>query len=827
MKSLAGITLSSGVYLPILGNATLQFSLGTGFYCTDFELRTVISGASLDVSLLIDPGNGECFSVEATQDGDVFRTNFTSVLPDQAQLISKLQVSLWNYGNSLLGISSLSLNTVDYPIDYNYQEFSIAASSYGNAEIDVTNNSIQGTEQDIRVMPIYSGDYNRDRVFVLTASGKADVDKYHVDRGINLPEHVPWDGGVFANTMVSGRSLTLSGTVTSGSWISPVIYVSDPNYMSLYVYSENEGDRSGVERDWLSIDKVLEIRASDETPLPNFLINQWTYKLHTLADDEGRVGVDSFSAPDKRQVTSTTQEGYAPTSEYWMRQLSEIGCAYATVVAPCPYIFGRSDRIYMKGDGTIIAQASPDINQMGARDYWTGIPYKNFGAINKYWNAATFFGLLGEDFGYCTIEVPVNPLYNRLTYTTPYNTALWDQGKDVGTDYLKQIYPFKSHAFMGGIGLANDPVYFEYIGSTTIPKPKHPNEWIVVTAIMYPCDAGAEKYMCLYLLNVRNGWTSESKLLGIYGVGQAPADEGYAVCSCSSADDDEGGFWMHVGYSTNTIGKYTGDGFLVTDYAVKRGYNALRESPEAGCLWAIRNDGVFYYKENTAPTTPTLDVQFKVESTLFQYLQAGDVDEVGNLWVVDRDTATVYRINLATRSVDYTNHIPYAMGVWPHPTDGSAFVYIGFHSDSFTPVIKRVWVDDPYQTEEVVTEVPSLPLSDWSGAQFTGKLSGSYISPGVNDPIFGSDDRVTLEWKPYVNTSLTIPPGKYKQFRLTFRRDLTSIDSPRVNQVRIPLPLVLNNVPYGSSDKFYVNPHLRYDIETGNFNMDLLTWWEH
>jgi hypothetical protein len=828
MKAVVGITTATGIVVPSLTYVGLEASLPNSFFCKDSSFSiTNGSDYAFQASCQIVLQAGESWQdVPLTFSGGRFFADFNYVFPDMSQLVCTIRFTYINLSPSNSVLNTWDLLSVDYPMDYNYEEFSVAASSCNNYPILVGNHSVQGTDQDIRVMPVYTGDYTLDRVFVITASGKDDSDKYHVDRGINVPDSIPWTSGSFDNTMVSGRYLTLTGTAVSGSWTSPAIYVSDPNYISLYLYVENDGRGSGLERDWLAIDKVMDIRATDETPLPNFLINQWTNRLHTMADAYGDIPM-VVPSPDKRQVTPTTQDGYSPTNEYWVRDL-RVGCAYAAVASPCPYIYGRSDRIYMKGDGTILAEAPAEHWQMGSRDYWTGIPYKVFGAINKYWNAATFFGQLGEGYYACTLSTAVETYHHRLTFSTPYNSSLWNSGRDIGSKYLKKLYPFASYGLQGILGAANDPVYYDYLGSTTIPKPKHPDEWIVITAHMIPCDEGAEKYMCIYLLNARNGWTSEYKLLGIYGISQAPADEGYAICSCSSADEDEGGFWMHVGYSANFISKFTGDGYLVSEYGVSRGYNALRESPEENCLWAIRNDGVFYYRENGLNTTdPSLDVEFKVEEDYFEYLQAGDVDESGNLWVVDRDTATVYRINLATRSVDYINHIPYVVGVWPHPTDGSAFVYVGFNEDSFTTAIKRVWVDDPYQTEDLITEVPTMPLSDWSGVQFTGKLSGSYISPGKNDPTFGTDDSMSLEWQPYINTGLTIPPGKYKQFRLTFRRDAPYIDSPRVSKIRIPLPLVLKNVPFLGSDKFYVNPHLRYDLKTGGFSMDLLTWWEH
>jgi hypothetical protein len=826
MKSLLGFATSSGVLVPSLTYVGLEANLPRSFFCKDSSFVITNGSDSLwQVSCQVKQQANEAWQdVLVTHSGGKFFVNFNYNWPDMSQLVCGIRFTYVNLAATNSILCTWDLLSVDYPIDFDYTEFNIAASSCGNAPISVGNHAIQGDSRDIRVMPIYSGDYTLDRTFVMTASGKEDSDIYHVDRGIRFPEDVPWDSGFYSNTMVSGRYLTLSGTATSGSWISPAIYISDPNYMSLYVYTENDGDYSGLEKNWLNINEVLEARASDETPLPNFLINQWTYRLHTMPDLYGNMQSMTLPTRARRHVEQTLQTGYYPTDDYWVRDMEPCNLR-VEIETPCPYLFGRSDRIYMKGDGTIIASNPTDRYQIAARDYWTGIPYKVYGAINKYWNAGTFIGMLGE--GFATGALSAETLYNRLTYATPNNTSDWNAGRDVGTLKFSQIYPFKSYGCFGALGVAQRPVYFDYLGATTLPKPQHPNEWIVVVAVQAPCEVGADKYMCIYLLNVRNWWTSECKLLGIYGIGEQGTDEGYAVCNCSDADENEGGFWLHVGYSSNIIAKFTGDGYQVQSYTVSRGYNSLKESPEAGCLWAVRNDGVFYYKENTSGDTATLDVQFKIESEEFTYIQAGDVDAAGNLWFVDRDSATVYRINLANREVDFTQHVPYAVAVWPHPTDGSAFVYVSFDEDSFTTSIKRVSIYDTYGITELVTDVPSMPLSDWSGVQFTGKLSGTYISPGVSDPVFGNDDRVSLAWQPYVNTGLTIPAGNYKQFRLTLRRNSVATDSPRIVKARIPLPLVLGSIPFHGSQPFYINPHLRYDVKSGDFSMDLLTWWEH
>jgi hypothetical protein len=819
LKSLVGLTTVTGVTISGNTYVSLVSDLGSAFYIKDAKLTTNRSGCNLSCSIYNSRLNYRQ-DVPVSNEGNNYIVDFTALRPDLAQLVEEITFLYKNTSTSGTTVSGLQALTVDYPIDYDYVKFNVAASSYENAPISISNTAIQGLPRNVRVTPAYTGDYDVDRVFVLTASGWEDEDKYHVDRGINLPDYAPWTAGLFENVAVENKCLTLTGTNLSGSWWSPAIYMPDDNYLTMYVYVDNAGTTAGLETEWASINQMLQVRASDETPLPNFLINSWTPQLHTTY----KYGV-LLPSIEKRTLYPTQQDVYGENDSFWAQDL-DVGCGISSDFAwMIPYLRGQSQRIYMKGDGTIIAQQSPGLWEMGARSFWTGFPYKTFGSLNDYWVAATYFLTLSSDYGACYLGSAASADYHRFTLSTLTDNSNWVEGKPY-VEHNRSLYPYAMHCHLGGLGVCTfaDPIYFEFLGATTLPKPNHPNDWIVIWAEMYPPDTDSDKYMCLYLLNIRNYWVSESKLIGIFGINYKPSDEGYAICACSDADDVEGGFWLHVGYATNIIEKWTGDGIKLHSYVVSRGYNALRESGMGG-LWAIRNDGVYYYVENR--TNDSLDVQFKIEDDRFEYLQGGDVDASGNLWVVDRDTSTVYRINLSSRAIDYVNYIPYAIGIWPHPTDGSAFVYLSFYSGSATTAIKRVWVNDPYQHEELVTTAPSMPLSDNSGVQFQGKVEANYISPGVNDPVWGNDDSITLQWQGYANSSLSLPTGNYKQFKLTLRRNSSGVTSPKVTKIRIPAPLILNQVPFQGSTPMYINPHLRYDKKTGHYTTNLITWWPH
>ena len=291
------------------------------------------------------------------------------------------------------------------------------------------------------------------------------------------------------------------------------------------------------------------------------------------------------------------------------------------------------------------------------------------------------------------------------------------------------------------------------------------------------------------------------------------------MCKCK----ETGGFWSHVGYLTRIINKYDWEGDLVYSSRCNYHFNSICETTEPAGLWCVRNDAVYWYSESEAGLTE----EFSVTSPSFKYLQMGGVDNYNNLWVVDRDSSTVYRIKFSSRSIDYEMEIPYTVAVWPHPRDGSAYLYSSFNAATFSTAINRIESDDPYGYIEPIAALPELPISDYSGVQFMGRALESYLKPSVNDPVWGTADDVSLEWQTYPNASLALPGGKYKQFRITLARGDVNTTSPKLTKIRIPKSLVLNQVPYGESSEIYINPHLRYNKKYGHFDSELIVWWPH
>jgi len=827
LKQLVGVEDGSGLVVPSLHYFGMEALLNKPFFCKDCSV-TVSNGdddyAELYCSILRQSTEyWESLAVTKTDFG--FYIDFNDVLPDYAKLIYKIQFTYLNLSVSPSTLQIIELLSVDYPINFDFNEFSVVASSHENSPLKIYNNSVQGTERDVRVFPIYSGDFALDQVFMLTESGKEDTDKYHINRGISIPDSIPWSSGYFENTTTSGRFLTLSGTSTSGSWTSPVIFTNNEDYITMYLYSNNTNENAVVERDWTSVNELIEARGSNETPLPHFLILSWNKELFSMIDGYGNLMADSLPTPDRRPVDMSAASPPDPSDPYWLVDDFFGPCGNkVSFVSPCPYIFGKSKRIFMKGDGTVIHQSEDGFYEMASRVYWVGIPYKIYGDINDYWTAGLYNNLLGAgDYGGCTLSLAQAGMHDRMTIGKEGSlTADWLYGRSIKDYGISNIYPNKGYCLKQNIGVAQELKPYEYFGATTLAMKRHPNEWAVVSSDIYPIDGG-DRFINVYLLNIRNWWVSERQYLGSFSMGGDACDEGYAVCKSEFADDNEGGFWLHVGYSNNIIRKYSMDGRLLADYEVKRGYSYLIESKVEGELWAVRNTGIYYYKE----VGDELEVQFKIEDDRFDYLHLGGIDDDNNLWVVDRDTSTIYRINFSSREIDYSNYVPYVIGVWPHPSDGSAYLYVSFYPDTFTTAIKRVWVNDPYQYEELITPVNSMPLSDSTGVQFKGKVSGNYISVGSNDPIWGNNGDLTLEWQSYANASLTLPTGKYKQFRITLRRSSSGVTTPNIQKIRIPLPLILEQVPFEDYKNVYINPHLRYDRQRGHYTTELVSWWHH
>jgi hypothetical protein len=998
-----------GVTVPAMRYVCVEADVKSPFYCKDFVLRAS-SNTAVVAAYFQSVDYRDWVSLEIVRVENNFTVDFNKTLPDHAQMVYKFRVMYANLTQGPAQIYGAELLTVDYPIDFDYTRFSVVASSRENSPIKITNKSVQQSDKDIRVLPIFSDNYDVDSVYMLTSSGKSDPDKYHLQRGYRIPEDAPWEAGrvsrrvlgtvesgkicdgalntgvtsavpymtsdtapapyhgtmsvsspgyyayyafegppsinyiifgdiqpewiamdlgsarminkcrfqcynlgaytpgdisiqastdgnlwdtlyrdsdvvydankwspwytfigkfyrfyrlylarqkadqvlnaygvqqitfveapdspdpdatyIYTDTLVQqNRELTISGTSTSGTWTSPVIYVPDEDLISMYVYLEDTRDDSYLGADLQRVDNIVEARSSDTPPVPNFLVSSWTQRLYTDAGYQ-----DELKLPARRPEFIGYQSIPETQSSFWRPARFEGACGGPGVeyVSPCPFILGRSKRMYVKGDGTVLAEAPKENDEStmweyGHRGYQIGIPVKEYGDINYYWNAGHFVNLMGSFIPYktraCTMtHVSAPAKWHHMTFTSEADSTKWAVGKDAGdkiTNILPYIYHFHPSRYC--FGCAQEELTFEPLGGYTMAIDTHPNEWMAVSAILYPWSTTQDKYMCLYYTHLRNFWASETKVLGIYGIGSDPCDEGLAVCKRLDGD----GFWVHVGYLHRVLDKYDMDGNLIHSNRTNYGFNSIRETKDPAGVWAVRNDSVYWYSATDGGETTEV---FSITNPGFKYLQVGDIDDDNNLWVVDRDTSTVYRINFANREIDYELERPFTVGVWPHPRDGTAYLYTSFNPGTFSTAIHKIDINDPYGYAELISALPELPISDYSGVQFQGRSMLSYVSAAEHDPVWGTADDMSLAWQRYPNAAPTLPGGKYKQFRVTLNRSSSEVASPRLRKIRIPKSLLLNKIPYDNYGEVYVNPHLRYNKQYGHFDTELVVWWPH
>jgi hypothetical protein len=1009
-------TREGAVTVPALSYICFEADIKFPFYCKDFMLR-VSSNTAIAAAYFRSVDYRDWVPLEVVRVADNFTVDFNKTIPDHAQMVYQFRVMYANLTQGSSQVYGAELLTVDYPIDFDYNRFSVVASSRENSPIRITNKSVQQTEKDIRVLPIFSDNYDVDSVYMLTASGKSDSDRYHLQRGYRIPEDAPWEAGwvsaqvigtvesgkvtngafntstvnfvptmsgsnapspfvvsassqwgpyagwyafdavlvgadrawisattcpawlsidvgspkilnkyrfylydgtnnysfapnnwyfqgsldgsswtnlhavtgavdqsVYVNwwspwysfvgssyryyriyvtnihaagdnlvaitkfelveaqdsedpdalflyrdsLQITNREITTSGTAVSGTWTSPVIYVPDEDLISMYVYLEDTRDDSYLGTDLQRVDNIVEARSSDTPPVPNFLVSSWTQRLYTDAGYQ-----DELKLPARRPDFVSYQSIPEAQSSFWVPARFKGACGGPDVqyVSPCPFVLGRSKRMYLKGDGTVLAEAPKEgddstVWEYGHRGYQLGIPVKEYGDINYYWNAGHFVNLMGSFIPYktgsCTMDHVAAPAkWHHMTFTSEDDSSKWAMGKDASDkiiNIMPYIYHFSKTRYC--FGCAQEELTFEPLGGYTMAVDTHPNEWMSVSAILYPWSITQDKYMCLYYTHLRNFWASESKILGIYGIGREPCDEGLAVCKRLDGD----GFWVHVGYLHRLLDKYDMDGNLVYSNRANYGFNSIRETKDPAGLWAVRNDSIYWYSATDEGETEEV---FSITSPAFKYLQVGDIDDNNNLWVVDRDTSTVYRINFANREIDYELERPFTVGVWPHPRDGTAYLYTSFNPGTFSTAIHKVAVDDPYGYAELISALPELPISDYSGVQLQGRSMLSYVRAAEHDPVWGTADDMSLEWQRYPNAALTLPGGKYKQFRVTLNRSSSEVSSPRLRKIRIPKSLLLSKVPYDNYGEVYVNPHLRYNKQYGHFDTELVVWWPH
>jgi hypothetical protein len=812
LSNIIGVT-SSGISLPSLAYFATDSLFFEGFYAEDIRLYTSASGLSATVYIQRSELD-RWRPYEMQQTPDYYVCSFYDVLPDRGQLFYKVRLVCANTTESGVSISRLEINTLDYPIEFDYVSFSVPASIQDTLPIAITNYSQDGLSKDLNILPAYTNNFELDRTFVVTSGSWSDHDKGWLDNNAVIPEKFNWSLGVFNNTEIYASGIRLTSGAVSGTWTSPVIEFTDPNCISLYVYGKDLSNLAVMNKDWVSVNNLVESRASDETPLPQFLVLSWNKRLW---DTSSRAGFTRMPLRMNRATTISTADVPDAYDEFWNTWYPN-----PTITGPRPYFYGNSDRIYLKGDGTIIARNTLETREWADRVTAFDIPTKIVGSINRSWAASVFHPCLATFQPGARDNFKLDSTIHRFSSVTMADVSRWQQGTFVG-NYLNALHPFAGHS--GGVAYSNtgdawQPIYWEYFATNTIPLEPFPDDWLVIIAILYKVsDWSSDKYIELYGLEMRNQWVANSKYLGAFPIGMFPSVEGYSICKKA----DGSGFWLHVGYGQKTIVSFDNYFEGQSRWDTPDSYSDIVETNDQSGFWAISNDAVYFLKK----ATDAVIMESRITSPDFQFLHSGGIDDSNNLWLTDRNSGVVFRINYVDRAIDFYQHISGSMAIWPHPTDNSAFVYLAPDVTTLSASIKRIYVGDPYKELEDICSVPSRPLGNRSLVQFTGRVSSSYFVPGKDDLNWGVTDAVTVPWQNYSIASLALPEGKFKQFRITLQRTSTAITSPSIYKIRVPLPFLLKDIPYRDSKDIFINPYLRCNTADGNFSTQLVVWWKN
>ena len=178
-------------------------------------------------------------------------------------------------------------------------------------------------------------------------------------------------------------------------------------------------------------------------------------------------------------------------------------------------------------------------------------------------------------------------------------------------------------------------------------------------------------------------------------------------------------------------------------------------------------------------------------------------------------------------------YVPNIVGVVPAPDGTYAYAYC-YRDPEYSDVDTIRKVDPSTGTHSYVCLVPGYTPANYDydqgyRIQFIGlvnQLSNNatgVVYPAVVDPVWGTGG--SLEWQDYPNANLGLPSGKYKQLRITLKRDDVGTTSPYLKYIRIPTPLLIQQIPWHSWKNVYIDTDLTTGADPGSYNMDIAVWW--
>jgi len=690
-------------------------------------------------------------------------------------------IQLVNAGDEIdFGTTGGEPGVVDLPLYYGLPEI-----------VEIFNNSSHGNYANARVLPRFSNNYNLDRN---TQLSEDMVNWYGLNSGLCLPEDLPFETGTFVGTEISTEgTIKLIDSAVSGTWTSRVIEVLDPSSTVAYVYTENSSyDGSYVNKDYKTVMNIIEVRAADANISHPLFV--------TGAGTEPQ---DGDQLPWKAVAFDTSGNLLSWDGGNLNR-------------GSLTYIIGGPHRTYSYYSRQPLWQFYGAMNSMGYGAYTAGNEKESiaFGpylfyklrTIYPYDYSPPSYAIPNENSLHIygnTYEYMI-PVFNKsLRYTTKYTDGVtkptW-QCLDVVHRELPFYERYQEYYFdEGGFQLRS---LFTFNGDTDTPES--------TTEIDYICS----------LPGTVEGLLADS-------------------IRCAACIDGQVGdyySWFHYAYTAEGEEEYKtlllNGSEIVREWTnIERSFNYMVEAPPESPrgFWGIGETAVYWYEYDGTNLTEVFSVNTDGNKT-FKLLTFGYNDYNNNLWVVDLATERVIRINFEQHSVDYSRIVDGACSVYPDAFDGSAYVYV-LRDPEFpsNDCIKLVHATDyDYLVPEVVCAVPGIALIDPYNVNLYGRghYPEGYYNIMPQDVVW--KEVAGAEWKRYSSGSPTLPKGQYKQFRITLQRnDLDSV-SPEVQYIRIPVPAVINKIPYQGYKKIYVDTLLRNEntaLNAGDYSADLLVWW--
>jgi hypothetical protein len=648
--------------------------------------------------------------------------------------------------------------------------------------INITNNSSSVAIPKCSLA--YTGNYEIDRnIFIstdyptLATSGTASwtgIDS----GGFMFPQAYDWSCGTFSGTEVFRRTLRLASSQISGSWTSPVLDIGyDPTW--LYAYSVG------------GVNPTVEVRTSDTPP------------------------------PKAHFVLVTTEN----TNENLMY---------------------KHKRLVFDDAGNLIEKVECNSPQVGNKlwriaDYFfAGKPLHYYACVNNRGTAA----FLCPGITSCG---DMDPIQEASDYSKWYNlctrslsSSAWNQGATVsGISWGSTKSVIYTKTF---------PIE-DYDGFFTTT--------IVTDRLM------ADKYRAQVYLSYYDGATTRLSFPAITIKDYVFGPDDHIDVQYDYANN---GWWIYLGGLVQTIYKtdvgslnstivsegdfHTAEDGTITPDNLYYGYQySLDADFNFSCLvgipdntfsgfWALTSSGVFLYQEDfssgTAALNPLCAYNYSdINTTPFSELHCGSCDSAGNLWAIDISQERLIRVNMQRvingmeQPIDYDNNIDGILGVVPHPSDSTAFIFTSDEqSDPGQDNLRMVSASQSVgASSKLLYHIPGFCSAPYKyGTHFTGNVYTGVHYVNSAHPTWGT---TTSGWQKYDVGKESMPRGRYKQFRISFTRDTTNRTSPQLQHIRIPAPISLDPLDGLQTKQIAIKTMLGQANSVGEYSSEIRLWWDN